>query len=91
MREEPTGVALLETLEVHVFNFNDGRRSNRTIINFKLRETMNVALTSHPAARLKDFPTPSRRAHPTANSPDNLWILDPEEMEYGTSQPASYG
>jgi hypothetical protein len=72
MREKPTGVALLETLEVHVFNFNDGRRSTRTILDFERRGTMNVALTSHPAARLKDFPAPSRGAHPTANSPNNL-------------------
>src|SRR6266852_1832584 len=33
---------------------------------------MSVVLTSHPAARLKDFPTPSRGAHPTANSPDKI-------------------
>jgi len=64
-------MALLETLEVHVFNFHDGRRSARTILDFELRETMN-ALTSHPAARLKDFPTPSRGAHPTPNSPDKI-------------------
>jgi hypothetical protein len=33
---------------------------------------MNVALTSHPAARLKDFLTPSRGARPTAYNPDKI-------------------
>jgi hypothetical protein len=74
-------MALLETLEVHVFNFHDGRRSARTILDFELRETMNVTLTSHLAARLKDFPTPSRGARPTANSPDKLLTLSTEEIK----------
>jgi hypothetical protein len=65
-------MAPLETLEVHVFNFHDGRRSARTSLDFERRATMNVALTSHPAARLRDFPTPSHGPRPTANSPDKI-------------------
>jgi hypothetical protein len=65
-------MALLETLEVHVFNLYDGRRSTRTILDFGRRKNMNLALTFHPAARLKDFPTPSHETRPTANSPDQI-------------------
>jgi hypothetical protein len=65
-------MALLETLEVHVFDFHDGRRSSRTIFDFERMETMDVALTSHPSTRWKDFPTPSREAHPIANNPDSI-------------------
>lgn len=65
-------MTLLETLEVHVFNFHDGGRSSETILDFRRREIMYVTPTSHPAARLKDFPTPSRGERPTANSPDKI-------------------
>lgn len=74
-------MALLETLEVHVFNLHDECRSVRTILDFELREIMNETLTSHPATRLKDFPTPNRGARPTANSPDKLLTLNTEEIE----------
>lgn len=65
-------MALLETLEVYVFNFHDGSRSAGTILDFERRETMYVALTSHLVAQLKGFPTPSRGARPIANSPDKF-------------------
>ncbi len=33
---------------------------------------MGVVPTSHPAAHLKDFPTPSCKARPTTNSPNKI-------------------
>lgn len=65
-------MALLETLEIHVFDFHDGCGSAKAILVSGRRETVNEAPTFHLKAQLKDSPTPSRGARPTASSPDKF-------------------
>jgi hypothetical protein len=65
-------MALLETLEVHVFDLHDDCRSVKAILVSGRRETVNEAPTSHLKAQLKHSPIPSRGARPTASSPDRF-------------------
>ena len=73
-------MALFKTLEVHVFDLYDGCRSAKAILDFERRKTVNEAPTSHLAAQLKDFPTPSRGARPTTNNPDKFTKYQRDEM-----------
>jgi hypothetical protein len=64
-------MALLETLEVHVFNHHNGRRpSSKVKFDCGRRAIMNSMLTSHRAARLTGWLTPNRGARPIMTGPD---------------------
>lgn len=69
-RNEHTRMALLETLEVHVFDRHDGRRPDKAILDCEQKETTDAAPTSHPAVQLKDYPIPSRGVLPIINDPN---------------------